>query len=304
MSLNIQKAFVTAILNMDIDLVYIILRNDLEYNDMSKNEFLKNLESIFESITLLFEDKFIKAEKGTCIGCSMGCSGYTFLTKNKYYLDFIISEKNNEIVEIDECFDLKNDKKIIKKIRMQMTKPIKKKNDETEVNEEEYPSYIEVEKEIDDFTQELKQFENDICTIDLLVEWIDKIEDLIYDISKDVSLAYNVKVKRFKKIYSLAKQFEPIVKNYAIYQIAMYEYHYIEQTKVKELTEWLHKYEDYLEEIYLTDKQKDIWKKSNFIIFNTENINNILVDTQNYNESIEFSIIYPKIHDRLKKIPF
>lgn len=92
---NNYNQIVDAFKNMDIPMLHLILDEKINYNDLSKSEFLYLLNEVFEQMQK-DGDTFLETHKGYCSNCFMGRQGITFIgNKSRNYFD-IAFEKNRQ----------------------------------------------------------------------------------------------------------------------------------------------------------------------------------------------------------------
>jgi len=85
---------------------------------MSKSDFILLLKDLFEGFKREKVQE-LEVHPGVCEKCNKGCNAYTFLySKNGFYLDLFIEVENNEIIDLYECFHIKNSTDINKKERI------------------------------------------------------------------------------------------------------------------------------------------------------------------------------------------
>ena len=126
-------AFAYYFSNLDIEGMDRILSNKNYYDGATKSEYLALIKKHFVSLNKN-NIHFLKPIPSVCNGCKNGCSGFTFIDeKDGFYSNFIIETKNAEIVNFMECFNLKNDVKIINKKEQITIKPFKLDSDKDDV---------------------------------------------------------------------------------------------------------------------------------------------------------------------------
>lgn len=104
------EAVIYYIQEMDIDMLDLILDKEKEYQDVSKDVFIQNLNTTFDVFRFNNNDKLIK-HKGFCNSdkCANSCkNGYAFAgNHSKHILNIIFEVKNGIIQDMYECFDFK-----------------------------------------------------------------------------------------------------------------------------------------------------------------------------------------------------
>jgi hypothetical protein len=100
---------ITAIKNLDIKRLNVLLDDDKSFMDVTKATFIKKLDKQFKKLKdngcQSFDDVFF----GICEHCNKGCEGMTFLSEAGYYLDIYIESENDESVnDIYVCNKLTN----------------------------------------------------------------------------------------------------------------------------------------------------------------------------------------------------
>jgi hypothetical protein len=104
-----KEAFVYFFSHLDNSGLSSILKDDNQYDDLSKNYWITLFEEQFKS----FKEqniRFLQPIPGSCIGCKKGCSGFTFLNENSgFYVDLVIESNTTEIVDFTDCVNLENE---------------------------------------------------------------------------------------------------------------------------------------------------------------------------------------------------
>lgn len=108
------QAIVYFMAKLDAEMIDDLLENDKTYQDFPKHVFMHKLMLAFEQFEEQQQNE-LKTYKGWCSGCSIGCSGYTFLAKNGMYMDVLFKTNGNEIEDIYQCYSLVNENRKIKK---------------------------------------------------------------------------------------------------------------------------------------------------------------------------------------------
>ena len=130
---NPLEAFAHYFSKLDINGLENVLSNQNNYDGITKQEYLELIEKHFISLK---ENgiQSLKAMPGVCDGCEKGCSGFTFLDeKEGFFMDFMIKVKDSEIVDLMECFNLKNDIEIPNKLEQIFVKTFSLDTDNEEV---------------------------------------------------------------------------------------------------------------------------------------------------------------------------
>ena len=288
-----------AIKKMDINLLNLVLDNKYSYLDVPKELFIKELSSKFERLKKQGITEFSNVSKGTCQECYEGCVGYTFLTKKNDYLDLLIEEKDNGIIDITQCTTFKNDEKITKEknIFLYFKRDLKDSYIPTSL-------HLQQQKAIEKAENEFKEFENQIIHLVVIENWVDKWSKL-FDDTKDMDFYYSY-LCSFNSTYFAAKYISSLKGENKLAEKAIFEFYNIKITNSKELISWLLKYRG--NQIYFAissfTKTKN-WQETNFVIFkNKEDIfnyglkyyENIIIDIKGYKKSIEFGEIYSKYY--------
>ena len=85
-----------------------ILKDDVLYDEQSKQDWIALFEKQFESFRKN-NINHLNPIPGICSGCKKGCSGYTFLDEvNGFYVDFVIEVNGNGTIDFTECVNLNN----------------------------------------------------------------------------------------------------------------------------------------------------------------------------------------------------
>jgi len=115
---NLTNKFLNCFSKLDIQGIDQILKDEHTYEKMSKSDFILLLKDLFEGFKREKVQE-LEVHPGVCEKCNKGCNAYTFLySKNGFYLDLFIEVENNEIIDLYECFHIKNSTDINKKERI------------------------------------------------------------------------------------------------------------------------------------------------------------------------------------------
>lgn len=115
---NITNKFLNCFSKLDIQGIDRILKDDHTYEKMSKSDFILLLKDLFEGFKRENVQE-LEVHPGVCKKCNKGCNAYTFLdSKNGFYINLFIQVENNEIIDLYECFHIKNSTDINKKERI------------------------------------------------------------------------------------------------------------------------------------------------------------------------------------------
>lgn len=80
-----------------------------KYCRTSKSEFIILIKELFDRFRELGDTR-LYAELGTCIGCNVGCGGFTFLSdKTRNYFEFVFEIEGDKVIDIMDCWQFKND---------------------------------------------------------------------------------------------------------------------------------------------------------------------------------------------------
>ena len=295
--MNKTKELVKAITEMNIDLLDLILDNNNSYLDVPKDAFLKELSREFKLLKGQGITKFNRISKGTCQDCFKGCSGYTFLTKNNDYLDLLIEEKDNTIIELTQCASFKNDEVILKEKNIFIY--FKK-----DIRTSYIPSFrhLSQQNDIEKAEHELEKFENQIVDLEIIENWLNKWSELFNSV-KHMILDYSF-VFSFLETYHGMRNVFSLKKDNSLAKKALAELNNIDISNHKKVINWLVKYkESDVNLASLSYTKTDNWNKTNFLIFkNSEDYfdegskcyDNIIIDIKGYLDSIKFGEIYSK----------
>ena len=297
-----KSLILKSITEMNIDLLDTILDNDKAYMEVSKDLFIKTLSEKFENLKKQGITKFEKVSKGICNKCYKGCNGYTFLTKNKDYLDLLFKEENNEIVDLFRCSDFKNEENLIKKNCIYFRF---KKDESKNYNPTSHIALIQ--KQVEVAVKEFEKFENKITVVEEFVFWF-KDKKKLHNSVKDLHWDYNF-VWSFLSIYVTIENFNELVKNLNSANKALAEF---DNSNEKSIIDWLIKYEKSNLRFSSGYEKTENWEKTNLILFkNGETFfetggeiklfNNVLVDIKECKESIEFSDLFSKNYWEFEK---
>jgi hypothetical protein len=116
--LNITNTFLNCFSKLDLQGIDRILKDEYTYEKMSKSDFILLLKDLFEGFKRENVQE-LEVHPGVCEKCNKGCNAYTLQEKkNGFYLDLFIEVENNEIIDLYECFHIKNKTDINKKERI------------------------------------------------------------------------------------------------------------------------------------------------------------------------------------------
>jgi hypothetical protein len=106
---NERETFVHYFSSLDSKGLTSILKDDVLYDEHSKQDWTILFEKQFESFRKN-NINHLKAIPGICSGCKKGCSGYTFLDEGYgFYVDFVIEVNEQGTLDFTECVNLKNE---------------------------------------------------------------------------------------------------------------------------------------------------------------------------------------------------
>jgi hypothetical protein len=92
---------------MDIEMLYLILDDEITYQDFPRNEFLLKLERVIADFKNN-GDTFLQAIEGRCGQCSKDKSGFLFVGNNsKMYMNLLFDLSNGQIKDLYECSSFK-----------------------------------------------------------------------------------------------------------------------------------------------------------------------------------------------------
>ena len=117
-------AFVHYFGTLDSEGLASILKDDVVYDELSKQEWIALLDKQFEGFKKN-NINYLKPIPGICSGCKKGCLGYTFLDEvNGFYVDFAIEVTEHDNIDFTDCVNLKNQIKVANKKEQIFIKPI------------------------------------------------------------------------------------------------------------------------------------------------------------------------------------
>jgi hypothetical protein len=130
---NQLDAFAHYFSMLDVNGLENVLSNQNNYDGITKQEYLELIEKHFISLKNNGIHS-LKSILGVCDGCEKGCLGFTFLDeRDGFFMDFMIKVKDSEIVDLMECYNLKNDIEIPNKLEQIFVKPFKFDTDNAEI---------------------------------------------------------------------------------------------------------------------------------------------------------------------------
>jgi predicted metal-binding protein len=85
-----------------------LLKDDILYNELSKDDWIALFEKQFESFKRN-NVHYLNPKPGVCEECKKGCEGFTFLDEDSgFYVDLVIESNGAIIVDFTDCVNLKN----------------------------------------------------------------------------------------------------------------------------------------------------------------------------------------------------
>lgn len=109
---NVKSDFAHFFSNLNSIGLASLLKDDILYDELSKDDWIALFEKQFESFKRN-DIHYLKSIAGVCSGCKKGCSGYTFLDEvSGFYVDFVIEVNENGTIDFTECVNLKNELKV------------------------------------------------------------------------------------------------------------------------------------------------------------------------------------------------
>lgn len=102
---NINDAFSYYFSNLDIVGLGNLLENNKKFDGVSKDEYLKLIDSVFIKLKIEGINKLL-SYNGICSGCKKDCNGYVFVEKkNKIFFNLVIEVKDSKIHDLIECYN-------------------------------------------------------------------------------------------------------------------------------------------------------------------------------------------------------
>ena len=121
-------AFVHYFSSLDSKGLTSILKDDVLYDEQSKQDWTILFEKQFESLKRN-NIHYLKHIPGICSGCKKGCSGYTFLDEvNGFFVDLVIEVSGEGTIDFTECVNLKNKMKVAGKKEQVILNPVSFQN--------------------------------------------------------------------------------------------------------------------------------------------------------------------------------
>ena len=100
---NQLEAIIYFIQKLDLEMVEMILKDDLTYQDLEKKKFIQILRDGFFEFNEA-GDEYLNVYKTSCNSCNKGKLAYLFVgNKSKNYMCFYFDTKNGEIDDMYEC---------------------------------------------------------------------------------------------------------------------------------------------------------------------------------------------------------
>jgi hypothetical protein len=116
-----EKAFIQYFSTFDIHGVSNLLSDVHKFDSYSKTKYLEFINSFFQDL----KDKGIEnlsIYKGKCTNCLKGQGAITFTDKKSgLFIDLVLKIKDNEIIDITECYSVKNYSPFNKKKQLKIT---------------------------------------------------------------------------------------------------------------------------------------------------------------------------------------
>jgi len=293
------ETVIKAIENMDIDLLDLVLDTNKSYMDVPKEMFLSKLSSEFGKLKNRGITEFNKVSKGNCQKCYEHYSGFTFSTKDNDYLDLLFLEKENDIADIIQCTELKNEQKFSKEKNIFLY--FKKDN---RITHKPTSTLLFQQVEIEKAELEFKEFENQIIDLETLEIWSNKWTELFNSVRYKI-LDYSF-VPSFISTYSSTQEILSLKKGKKLAEKALTELASFEIFEHRKLINWLLKYKE--NEVFNASTsyiKTDNLDKTNFVIFKNgedffkdglKNYENIVIDIKGYLSSLKFGEIYSKYY--------
>ncbi len=288
---------------MNIDAINLILDDNRSYFDAPKDLFIETLNKQFEYQKFQGVSQFEKVEKGICQKCFVGCFGYSFLTKNNDYLDIIIEEEEGRIIDLTQCTKFKNDVEVLKNKQIYLY--FKK-----DLRTSYLPSTMHLAQQtgIDKAEDEFKGFENKIITLKDLEFWNEKWATL-FDSVKYMNLDHYF-VCSFVSTYYNVKSVLLLRDEKEFCKLAMLEFNSLNTANEKEIINWLIEFKENKLLFETGFELTKNWKKTHLLTYkNSEDFineglkfyENIIIDVEDYLDSVEFSQVYTKYYFRFEK---
>lgn len=102
-------AFVYYFSRLDSKGLAFILKDDVLYDEQSKQDWIALFEKQFESFRKN-NINHLNPIPGICSGCKKGCSGYTFLDEvDGFFVDIVFEANKERNFDFTECMNLKNE---------------------------------------------------------------------------------------------------------------------------------------------------------------------------------------------------
>ncbi len=106
---NERETFVHYFSSLDSKGLNSILKDNVIYDELSKQDWIILFEKQFESFRKN-NINHLNPIPGICSGCKNGCSGYTFLDEvDGFYVDIVIEVNEEGAIDFTECVNLKNE---------------------------------------------------------------------------------------------------------------------------------------------------------------------------------------------------
>lgn len=108
-------AFVDYYSKLDSNGLASILKDEVLYDELSKQDWITLFDKQFESFKKN-NINHLNPIPGICSGCIKGCSGYTFLDeKGGFHIDLVFEVNKKGHIDFTECVNLKTEMKITSK---------------------------------------------------------------------------------------------------------------------------------------------------------------------------------------------
>ena len=285
-----KQQLIQAFKSLDFEALNNLLDEKRSYSDVPKDLFLSRLKETVDKYSEL--TSYENVLEGTCKHCNKGCIAYSFRAENCPSLNLFFEEKEGVVTDIYLCNSLKVDTPDEDEWHIYFTF-----FKEEEVTFEPSLKYSINLQQVDNATEDFNCLAaSNLVSVNDLMHWYNRCERLAEDLNLNdpfIRQKYNAFIhidSLYSKVSDLVHNFN---KNY-LAQEALKDYERINRDDERSIIRWLLFHTD---KYFWPFKKTDNWKKTGFIILETEP--NLLIDCSDCLDSFLFDEIYSTIDNEI-----
>lgn len=278
-----KQLLIQAFQSLDFEKLHYLLDDNKSYMDVSKDLFLSRLKEKINQYSDL--KSYEEVIEGICDFCNKGCKAYKFKAEGCPSLSLFFEEKNDAVTDIYLCNSL-----LLERSDEDSWPIYFEFYEEEKVDFKPSIDYLinlqRIEKAIEDFNRLVSM---NLVPIEEVVHWHNKCKTLANDLNLD-DISVSSRYKAYEYIDLLYSKVSSLVHNYNnnhLAQNALDAYNKIDANDEKSIVKWLI---DNKEISIFSSKKTDNWKKTGFIILETEP--NLVIDCVDYLAVFLFDDIY------------